>query len=80
MAEQIHRHGSLAGIEFAYNGKNGPNLYSREVPMGPAHLPIATFTHGPVQARRMDRADIRNLRRWHLDAVRRAKRAAFDLI
>lgn len=80
MAEQIHRHGSLAGIELAYNGMNGPNLYSREVPMGPAHLPIATFTHEPVQARRMDRADIRNLRRWHLEAVRRAKRAGFDLI
>jgi dimethylamine/trimethylamine dehydrogenase len=80
MVDQIHRHGSLAGIELAYNGMNGPNLYSREVPMGPAHLPIATFTNEPVQARRMDRSDIRNLRRWHLDGVKRAKRAGFDLI
>jgi dimethylamine/trimethylamine dehydrogenase len=80
MVEQIHRHGSLAGIELAYNGMNGSNLYSREVPMGPAHLPIATFTHDPVQARRMNRQDIRNIRRWHVEAVRRAKRAGFDLI
>jgi dimethylamine/trimethylamine dehydrogenase len=80
MADKIHEHGSLAGIELAYNGMNGPNLYSREVPMGPAHLPVATFTYDPVQARRMDATDIRNLRRWHLEAVKRAKRAGFDLI
>ena len=80
MAEQIHAHGSLAGIELAYNGMNGPNLYSREVPMGPGHLPVATFSPEPTQARRMDKQDIRNLRRWHVDAVRRAQRAGFDLI
>ena len=54
MVDKIHEHGSLAGIELAYNGMNGPNLYSREVPMGPSHLPVATFTYDPVQARRMD--------------------------
>ena len=80
MVDKIHEHGSLAGIELAYNGMNGPNLYSREVPMGPAHLPVATFTYDPVQARRMDGEDIRNVRKWHLAAVRRAKRAGFDLI
>jgi dimethylamine/trimethylamine dehydrogenase len=80
MADAIHEHGSLAGIELAYNGMNGPNLYSREVPMGPAHLPVATFTQEPVQARRMDRKDIDNVRRWHLAAVRRAQTAGFDLI
>lgn len=80
MAERIHEHGSLAGIELAYNGMNGPNLYSREVPMGPAPLPVATFTYDPVQARRMDKTDIANVRRWHRDAVLRARRAGFDLI
>ena len=80
MADKIHEHGSLAGIELAYNGMNGSNLYSREVPMGPGHLPVATFTYDPVQARRMDAEDIKNLRKWHLAAVNRAKRACFDLI
>ncbi|MCA0256868.1 MAG: FAD-dependent oxidoreductase [Proteobacteria bacterium] len=80
MVDKIHEGGSLAGIELAYNGMNGPNLYTREVPMGPAHLPVATFTYDPVQARRMDMQDIRNIRKWHLDAVKRAKRAGFDLI
>ena len=50
MSEKIHEHGALAGLELAYNGMNGPNLYSREVPMGPAHLPVATFSYDPVQA------------------------------
>lgn len=80
MAEAIHAHGSLAGIELAYNGMNGPNHYGREVPMGPAHLPVATFSHEPVQARRMDKSDIKNLRRRHAAAARRAKTAGFDLI
>ncbi|MDB5552844.1 MAG: Trimethylamine dehydrogenase [Rhizobium sp.] len=80
MADKIHEHGSLAGIELAYNGMNGSNLYTREVPMGPAHLPVATFTYDPVQARRMDAEDIKNVRKWHLAAVKRAKRAGFDLI
>jgi dimethylamine/trimethylamine dehydrogenase len=80
MVDKIHEHGSLAGIELAYNGMNGPNLYGREVPMGPAHLPVATFTYEPVQARRMDKTDIANLRRWHRQAAIRAKTAGFDLI
>src|SRR6516165_997747 len=80
ISEAIHRHGALAGIELAYNGMNGPNLYSREVPMGPSHLPIATFTADPVQARAMDKEDIADLRRWHRQAAERARRAGFDIV
>jgi dimethylamine/trimethylamine dehydrogenase len=80
ITERIHDHGALAGIELCYNGMNGPNLYSRVAPMGPAHLPVATFTADPVQARRMDRDDIANLRRWHREAVRRSLTAGYDLV
>jgi len=80
MVEAIHAHGALAGIELAHNGMNAPNLYSREVPLGPAHLPVATFTYDPVQARRMDLADIRELRAQHRRAAVRARTAGFDLI
>ena len=59
---------------------NGSNLYSRVAPMGPAHLPVATFTADPVQARAMDLDDIADLRRWHRAAVRRALRAGYDLV
>jgi dimethylamine/trimethylamine dehydrogenase len=78
--EACHAHGALAGIELAYNGMNGSNLYTREVPMGPANLPVATFTHDPYQARAMDKRDIANLRRWHRAAAMRAKKAGFDIV
>ena len=80
MADAIHSNGALAGIELAYSGTNGPNLYTREVPMGPMHSPILTFTSDPVQARAMDKQDIRNLRHWHKLAYQRAKRAGYDIM
>ena len=80
MADAIHSNGALAGIELAYSGTNGPNLYTREVPMGPMHSPILTFTSDPVQARAMDKQDIKNLRHWHKLAYRRAKRAGYDIM
>jgi dimethylamine/trimethylamine dehydrogenase len=80
MADAIHSNGALAGIELAYSGVNGPNLYTREVPMGPMHSPILTFTSDPVQARAMDKQDIRNLRHWHKLAYRRAKQTGYDIL
>lgn len=80
MAEAMKSHGALAGIQLAYSGINGPNLYSREVPLAVSGGPILTFTSDPVQARTMDREDIRNLRRWFRAAFRRSQMAGFDLI
>jgi dimethylamine/trimethylamine dehydrogenase len=80
MADAMHEHGALAGIQLAYSGINGPNLYTREVPRGPTALPIRTFTNDPVQARAMDKEDIRDLIRWHRNAFKRAKIAGFDLV
>ena len=78
MAEAVHAHGSLAGIELTHNGPSSANRYSREVPMGPAHEP--SFNYDPVQARAMDKTDIKNYRRWHKAAALRAKKAGFDLV
>jgi dimethylamine/trimethylamine dehydrogenase len=80
MAEAMKSHGALAGIQLAYSGINGPNLYSREVPLAVSGGPILTFTADPVQARTVDRDDIRNIRRWFRNAVRRARTAGFDLV
>jgi len=80
MADAIHSGNALAGIELAYSGINGPNLYTREIPLAPSALPIRTFTNDPVQARSMTRRDIKNLRRWHRDACIRARDAGYDLI
>lgn len=80
MAEAMKSGGALAGIQLAYSGINGPNLYSREVPLAVTGGPILTFTSDPVQARTMDREDIRDLRRWFRNAFRRSQAAGFDLI
>ncbi len=78
MCDAVHEHGALASIELVQNGKWAANLYSREVPLFPTHMPIPE--NFPVQARAMDKADIRAYRRWHLDAVKRAKQAGFDIV
>jgi len=80
IADAIHDHGALAGIELVHAGVNSPNLYTKEVPLAPSALPILTFTSEPVQARAMDKEDIRILRLWHRQAFRRAKTAGYDLI
>ena len=80
MADRMKSHGALAGIQLAYSGINGPNLYTKEVPLAPSALPIRTFTNDPVTARAMDKEDIRNLRRWFVNAAKRSRTAGFDLI
>lgn len=83
MADAVHAHGSLAGIELTHNGADSPNLYSRAVPLGPRHTSVSGSSssgYEPIHARKMDKQDIRNLRKWHRDAALRAKRAGFDVI
>ncbi|MEB8386992.1 FAD-dependent oxidoreductase [Rhodobacteraceae bacterium KMM 6894] len=80
MAEAMKSDGALAGIELAYSGVNGGNLYTKEVPRGPISSPILTFYKDPVSTRAMDKQDIRDLRRWHKAAYKRAKIAGFDII
>ena len=80
IADSIHQYDALAGLQLCHNGMNAPNLYSREIPMGPADLPVFSVFNDPVQARAMDKEDIRNLRKWHRDAALRAKRAGYDVV
>src|SRR5215470_14196661 len=78
MADSGHRHGALAAIELTHHGPTTANYYSREAPIGPAHEPITW--DAPVQARAMDKADIRDYRRWHRNAALRARKAGFDIV
>ena len=80
MAGKMKEHGALAGIQLAYSGINGPNMYTKEVPLAVSAAPIRTFTNDPLQARALDKEDIRNLRRWFVNAAKRAQGAGFDLI
>jgi dimethylamine/trimethylamine dehydrogenase len=78
MTEAVHAHGALAGVELWHGGHHALNRYSREAPISPSGLPLH-FVH-PVQSRAMDKADIRDLRRWQVDAARRARQAGFDIV
>jgi dimethylamine/trimethylamine dehydrogenase len=78
MTEACHAHGALAGAELFFNGYATANRYSREIPMAPSHLPVKA--NDPVQARSMDKTDIKNVRRWHRNAALRARDAGFDLV
>ncbi|MGB0505953.1 MAG: NAD(P)-binding protein [Pikeienuella sp.] len=80
MADKMKEYGALAGIQLAYSGINGPNLYTREVPLAPSALPIRTFTNDPLQARALSKSEIGDLRRWFVNAAKRSKAAGFDLI
>ncbi|WP_333834614.1 oxidoreductase [Rubrimonas sp.] len=78
MCDAIHAHGALAGIEPCYDGLHTANRYSREIPMAPSARPVSYLE--PIQCRAMDREDIRNVRRWHVEAAKRARRAGFDIV
>ena len=78
MTDACHAHGALAGAEIFFNGYATPNRYSREIPMAPSHLPVRSTD--PIQARTMDKTDIKNVRRWHRNAALRARDVGFDLV
>ena len=81
MTDAVHGHGALAGVELSYNGIDATNLYSRVPSLAPRSMgAVGGSGYDPVQTRRMDKEDIRNVRRWHRDAALRAKRAGFDII
>jgi len=78
MTELVHEHGSLAGAELWVGGSRSANLFTNEVAMDVTSMPNAVGI--PYQTRAMDKADIRELRRWHRDAALRAKAAGFDIV
>ena len=76
--DRVHEHGALAGVELWHGGAGSKNFYSREVPLGPSSIPAGVWD--PVQTKAMDKRDIRDLKRWHLEAAIRAEQAGFDII
>ena len=78
MTEKVHAHGALAGVELCIGGGRMPNLATREVALGVVSMP--NTAGNPFQTRAMDKADIRQTRRWHRDAALRAREAGFDIV
>jgi dimethylamine/trimethylamine dehydrogenase len=79
MTDAIHEYGALAAIELVHAGAHALNLYSREIPMAPSH-DLNPASHAPMQARGMNKSDIRAYRRWHRAAALRARLAGFNII
>jgi dimethylamine/trimethylamine dehydrogenase len=79
MADLVHKHGALAGAELAHLGLYSANRTSRRQSIGPSSRLLIDAIE-PVQARAMDKSDIRTLRHDHRNAALRAKAAGFDII
>ncbi len=81
MTEEVHKHGSLAGIELGHFGALASNLYSRMPSIAPSPGAECTELPGhPFKGREMSLEDIQLFRQWHKDAAIRAKKAGFDII
>ncbi|RJP47368.1 MAG: FAD-binding protein [Anaerolineaceae bacterium] len=81
IADSIHQHGSLAGIELTYNGHAASNLYSRTAAFGPRSMSLTGGSgYEPGQTRTAAKDDFKTIRRWHRAAALRAKKAGFDII
>ena len=78
MTDAVHEHGSLAGIELVYQGLAGKNHYSRLPTLAPTHASV--LGGYPMQARAMNKRDIKELRTWYRDAAIRSKKAGFDIV
>jgi len=81
LADAVHAHGSLAGIELTYSGHDASNLYSRTPAFGPRSMGIVGVSgYEPGQSRAATQADLRQVQKWHRAAALRAKRAGFDIV
>ena len=78
MCDEIHKWGSLAGIEMWYGGPHAPCMESRAVPRGPSQ--IASEFETRTYPREADEDDIQDLIQMYVDAAKRAERAGFDII
>jgi dimethylamine/trimethylamine dehydrogenase len=83
MVDAVHRHGSLAGVELWHGGSGTGNRYSRMPLMSASGISGDSTYPGWInltRSRPMDKQDIREFRRWHVDAAKRAKSAGFDIV
>jgi dimethylamine/trimethylamine dehydrogenase len=78
MTDAVHDHGALAGVELWHGGARTSNQFTRLVSMDVDSIP--NLAGHPFQTRAMDKADIRDLRRWHRLAALRARDAGFDIV
>lgn len=79
MVERVKAHGAITAIELAHTGLRARNMDTGTPVLAPSSLRILK-PQNPVQAKAMDKADIRGFRQSHRNAVKRAKRAGYDMV
>ncbi len=77
--EAIKKYDALAAIELGHGGARSRNITTGRPVIGPSALPILR-PEVPVQAKAMDKADIRDLRESHKAAAKRARKAGYDIL
>ena len=83
MVDAVHRHGALAGVELWHGGGGTGNRMTRMPLMSASGIAGESTYPGWInlaKSRPMDKQDIREFRRWHVDAAKRAKSAGFDIV
>jgi len=83
MVDAVHRHGALAGVELWHGGSGTGNRLTRMTLMSASGVSTDSTYPGWInlaRSRPMDKQDIREFRRWHVDAAKRARSAGFDII
>ena len=83
MVDAVHRHGALAGVELWHGGSGTGNRLTRVALMSASGVSSDSTYPGWInlaRSRPMDRQDIREFRRWHVDAAKRARSAGFDIV
>jgi dimethylamine/trimethylamine dehydrogenase len=81
MTDAVHEHGALAGVELWVGGGMIVNLGTRIPALGLRNRPQTDYRElHPGQTRRIDKEDIRDIRKWHRDAAKRALEAEFDIV
>jgi len=83
MVDAVHRHGALAGVELWHGGGGSGNRLTRMPLISASGVAGESTYPGWInlsKSRAMDKKDIRDFRRWHVDAAKRAKSAGFDIV
>jgi len=83
MVDAVHRHGALAGVELWHGGSGTGNRLTRMPLMSASGVSNDSTYPGWInlaRSRPMDKQDIREFRRWYVDAAKRAKTAGFDIV
>ncbi len=78
VADAVHEHGALAGIELYHGGAESLNGESRYARVAPSQ--VGSEWRYSSLAREMTREDIRRIQRDFVDAAQRARDVGFDIV